>query len=91
MRPRSERDQIQSVIESLHVEFAPHGADESEIRRAVEHEYSHYRRAPIRTYVPALVHRAARERLRSGRSAAWLAGERAAEDLRGRAVAVRRW
>ena len=67
VRGQSERDQIRSVVTSLREEFASAGADDAEVRRVVAREYWHYKSAHVRVFVPTLVHRGARERLRRRR------------------------
>jgi hypothetical protein len=64
MRQRTEADLIRGVVESLRDEFATDDEDVREVRRVVALEYWRYHAAPVRAFIPILVHRDARTVLR---------------------------
>jgi hypothetical protein len=64
MHEPSEAQRIESVIALLAREFIARGADPRDVRLAVSHEHARYQTARIRSYIPILVPRNARERLR---------------------------
>ena len=55
---------IHSVVGDLAIEFDTR-VDEQEVRRAVEEAFGSYAESRIRTFVPILARRTARERLRA--------------------------
>ena len=65
MHERSEHEQLEAVVRDLEAELVPLGVGVATIRVEMQREFDRFRHAPVRTYVPTLVHRKVRNRLRS--------------------------
>jgi len=65
VRERSEHEQLEAVVRDLEAELVPLGVGVATIRVEMQREFDRFRHAPVRTYVPTLVHRKVRNRLRS--------------------------
>ena len=61
---RSEHEQLEAVVRDLEAELVPLGVGVATIRVEMQREFDRFRHARVRKYVPTLVHREVRNRLR---------------------------